>query len=347
MKYIIWTYDKCKKIALKYNTRKEFAINCGSAYKYAINNNILNEVCKHMMIKRKPMNYWTFEKCKEEAHKFNTRNEYRIKSGSSYDKALKNGWLNDICSHMKVVGNRNKRCIYACEFLDNSVYVGLTHNIEERQKVRNNDNTDAVTEHINKTNLIPKIVQLTNYIDVSDASISEGKFLLKYKENGWNILNKVKTGNIGGSYCRWSKEKCIEIAKMCKNKKEFYLNYRGAYSSSLRNNWLSEIYLIFNEKYHNKLIYKYDFCKSEALKYTSKKEFKIHNRGAYEASKRNGWHNDICKHMGYLNKIWTKEKCMEKICECNSKNEFRKRYSGAYYATIRNKWTELFDYINK
>ena len=54
-----------------------------------------------------------------------TRSEYRDNS-YSYRIALKNEWLDDICSHMKVIGNLHKRCIYVFEFSDKSVYVGLT-----------------------------------------------------------------------------------------------------------------------------------------------------------------------------------------------------------------------------
>lgn len=40
------------------------------------------------------------EICKQEALKYNTRYEYSKYSSSSYDSARRNGWLDDICSHM-------------------------------------------------------------------------------------------------------------------------------------------------------------------------------------------------------------------------------------------------------
>lgn len=299
MKYIVWSYESCKQEALKYLSKREFSIKCGSAYQYALRNKILNDVCSHMINKHKPSNYWTYEKCKEDALNYKTRNEYRIKSGSSYDKALKNNWLDEICSHMELVGNRYKRCLYAYEFSDNNVYIGLTRNLNERQKVRSNDNTDSVTEYINKTGLIPNVKKLTHYIDVNLASKLEGEILNNYKNNGWNILNKRKTGGIGGNYCKWNKEKCIKVALLCETKEEFYKKYKGAYSSSLRNGWISLIYETFGETYHKKLIYNKRDCKNEALKYKTKKEFKLNHRGMYEASLRNGWHNEICFHMIY------------------------------------------------
>ena len=41
--------SKGKTEALKYNTRKEFAQNCYSAYNYARKNKLLDTVCLHML----------------------------------------------------------------------------------------------------------------------------------------------------------------------------------------------------------------------------------------------------------------------------------------------------------
>lgn len=48
----------------------------------------------------KPKGYWTFECCKEEALKYKDKTEFKKYSGSAYTIAYKNGWLNEICSHM-------------------------------------------------------------------------------------------------------------------------------------------------------------------------------------------------------------------------------------------------------
>lgn len=50
---------------------------------------------------RKPMGYWTKEKCHKEALKYNTRGEFNEKSKGAYLFAYRNNWLDDICSHMK------------------------------------------------------------------------------------------------------------------------------------------------------------------------------------------------------------------------------------------------------
>jgi hypothetical protein len=40
----------------------------------------------------------------------------------------------------------------------------------------------------------------------------------------------------------WNKERCLEVSKNCKNKKQFQKKYYGAYSSSRKNNWLNEFF---------------------------------------------------------------------------------------------------------
>ena len=142
-------------------------------------------------------------------------------------------------------GNRFFRCVYSYEFSDNYVYVGLTYNLHERQIHRNSHLTDAVTRHIMETGLTPIRKQITDYIPVQEARILEGEILKKYKENNWNILNSTSTGGIGSTILTWTKEKCIDAAKSCNSRTEFCEKYRGAYSSSVKNGWINDIYLIY------------------------------------------------------------------------------------------------------
>jgi hypothetical protein len=41
----------------------------------------------------------------------------------------------------------------------------------------------------------------------------------------------------------------------------------------------------------------FEFVRNEALKYTNKQEFYLLDPGSYSASIRNGWYDEICKHM--------------------------------------------------
>lgn len=92
---INWTKESCHIEALKYTSRLEFQKGCRSAYRFAIHNKIIDEVCSHMILKIKPKNYWTKERCKEESMKYKTRHEFRCNSESAYAKTRISGWLDD------------------------------------------------------------------------------------------------------------------------------------------------------------------------------------------------------------------------------------------------------------
>lgn len=170
----------------------------------------------HKCLKEKRY-YKYYNDCKICAFKYETRGEFQKKDKNKYNIAYRHGWLDEICSHMKKIGNSYYRCVYVYEFEQfKSVYVGLTYDIDNRDLQHKNKNYSSVREFslINNTN-IPKIKQLTEYIDKDKASELEGFYLEKYKNDGWLILNKNKTGGLGGNNrnTTFTKEMCFEIAK--------------------------------------------------------------------------------------------------------------------------------------
>ena len=200
MKSFKWTKEKCGKIALKYNFRKEFQIADRNAYSAARYNGWLDEICGHMKRKKLPDKHWhNFNNCKNEALKYITKTDFVRNSQHVYSISLKNGWIDDICQHMIPRGDKYHRCIYVYEFIDNYAYVGLTHDLEKRKKNRKRDMSDAVSIHINETGLKPTIKKLTEYIPVEKAIVMEKHYHDKYINEGWKILNRVKTGGLGGS----------------------------------------------------------------------------------------------------------------------------------------------------
>lgn len=97
-----WTKEKCKEEALKYTTFKDFREYSSSAYSTAKRLKILNKICLHMNCKeRKPINYWNYDLCKNEALKYNNKKDFYTNSLSAYKASVKNKWINDVCSHMK------------------------------------------------------------------------------------------------------------------------------------------------------------------------------------------------------------------------------------------------------
>lgn len=245
-----WTKEKCQEEVLKYKTKKEFKENSTEAYNAARKNKWLNDISGHLLQLRKNNNYWTKERCHEEALKYNHRTEFNKNSVTAYIKAHKEKWLDEICSHMKILGNRSSKCIYSYEFSDNCVYVGLTYNIKDRQYRHENDKTSQVYKHIQKTSIKPIFKTLTGFIDVNEAIIKEEEYLQKYKSEGWVTLNVHKTGGIGGGVIKWTYEKCKIEAIKYNSRWEFCQKNSSAYYSVLKNKWGDELFSHMKPKHH-------------------------------------------------------------------------------------------------
>jgi T4 RnlA family RNA ligase len=286
-----WAKDICEIEASKYKSKRDFKKNSPGAYRSALYNGWIKDICNHMvpLIKN---NYWTKERCQEEALKYNSRSEFETGSPTAYLKSGKMGWRDEICSHMKSNGNRYKRCIYAIEFSDNHVYVGLTHDVDKRfnQHLKDIRNNSVVYRHYLDTGILPTYKKISDYIDVDVACKLEGEVLQKYKSEGWNILNLAKCGNVGGKTIKWTKEKCKEESLKYNNRNAFKINSPLAYNACRRNGWLDEIcdHMKNLKNYWDK-----DSCWKEASKYNKKDHFKLGNSGAYGAAYRNKWLDDF------------------------------------------------------
>lgn len=239
-----YSFEDCKKDAKNYIYRSEWKKKSRNIYQAAVRNKWLDKCCSHMKVIKKSNGYWNLIKCKKDALNYNSRLEWQHKSKAAYSRACKNKWLDECCNHMIKLGSRHKRLIYAFEFPDKSVYIGLTYNLELR---KNNHLLhtkkrikSTVFQYIEKTGLYPKFIELSDYLDRDIASIKEGEFLKQYKQEDWNILNKTKTGGLGGGIRFWTKEKCIDNALKYKSKSEWYKKSAGAYDAALKNKWIDE-----------------------------------------------------------------------------------------------------------
>jgi len=257
--------------------------------------------------------------------------------------------------------NNKNRCIYAYEFSDNHVYIGLTYDIKNRHNRHLNDNKSMVNIHISETNIKPELIQLTNYLFVDDAKLKENYYLNKYKKNEWIILNKAKTGSIGSPLIYWTKEKCQTESLKYKYRSEFYTKNSSAYSASLKNNWIDEVCSHMKYKTKKRGHWKnYDNCLKEAMKQKTKTKFRRYGSGAFNSSVKNGWKDKIYNEMNW-NKIlkikktinqnnekskskpngyWTKEKCHEELLKYKTKIEFKKKCGSAYNSSTKNKWID-------
>ena len=141
------------------------------------------------------------------------------------------------------------------------------------------------------------------------------------------------------------KQNCLDEAHKYIKRSYFKRKSNGAYEACVRNGWLDEICQHMIKQPNGSFRWDYDSCMDVALKCENIKEFKSKYSGAYGSSQKNGWLDDMNKHMVRSQKphgYWTLENVMIEAQKFSSRKEFGDNSEGgAYGAAQRNGWLGL------
>jgi hypothetical protein len=243
---------------------------------------------------RNPLNY---EHCLKMSQQYTNLKEFRLNHQKEYQTCHRKGWLDILNSLERSDKNLSKRCVYEYKFPDNSVYVGLTWNFELRHynHMDYDYSKSAVYRHMNKTGLIPTYRIVLDYTDEDTASTFEEELREKYLEEGYNVLNKIRAGGLGGGRKNYSKSEIQEESLKYDNRKSFCTHSAGYYRSALKQGIIDEvcshmkttqeIQLYWNENRVSELI------KSNNI--TSRGMLKKLNNNAYNSARRKGFLNKL------------------------------------------------------
>lgn len=284
--------DACAKEALKYQRRVDFQRGSNSAYTYAMKHGFLDDICGHMTF------YGVLSEEKEIARTNYVRKNLLItdEEWKELESTLENA------SKSKTHSNRIQRfrCIYACEFDDNHVYVGLANNLKQRIKQHLRTAKSPIYKYIEESKAMFKFKIIRGFEPEKVAQKNEGEVEAMYENLGWIVLNKAKTGALGGDYLYWTLERCLEVAKLATSMSDYCRRFSGAYASCRRNNWVDELRKIIpqNVKPQRKSkIWTLEELEHEAMKYNCRTDFKAHSSSAYKYAKKNDLLDKICREM--------------------------------------------------
>jgi very-short-patch-repair endonuclease len=98
-----WTKERVLEDAKKYSYLTLWINAEQSGYSAAKRNGWLKEACAHMVSPKKRMGYWTKEALLNDARKYQTKSEWKSRSGSAYATALSKGLLEECTSHMNSI----------------------------------------------------------------------------------------------------------------------------------------------------------------------------------------------------------------------------------------------------
>jgi len=343
-----WVKEKCGEEALKYNTYKEFRKNNFTVYQIIKNKGWRDELCGHMTREVRPRGYWTYDRCKETALRYNDRDILGKKEGGCYVTILKNNW-DELLSHITKKTTLVQRFIYAFEFSDNHVYVGLTHNLSKRKSNHLTSESSSVFKHIKKTGLeftFKTVYERPFPVDV--AGEIEKEVIEDYRSKGWSILNIKKPGGLGGSYNIWTKEKCrIECLKYDK-----VSTLRRSVKQHLiyiikNNGWWDELtsHMEKDSRDVKRKLYRWDREKilDAAKKVNSPTEFRTKYSGAYKMARALGIKEEVYnlyEPKGKLIANYTEEDCLNIALKYKYKGEFSENHQRLYSHCKKNKWIE-------
>ena len=281
-----WDLTTCANEALKYDSRRAFSQGSASAYNASIKNGWLENVCQHMALLQKPNGYWSIERITVTAKKFTSRSKFMEKESGAYNAARRLNVLDAVCSHMEKIGSKYERAIYAIEFDDNSVYVGLTQNYDSRL----NAHKSKTNLHIGKKmlSMAYQFIKFNDWLPIDEAPAAEGTCILEYRDKGWTILNRNKAGGLGAQPAKHTYLDIKRKATACDSVSEFKESYASEYQIAHRNGWWEKLSAHMARKTeHGKWTFKAVIEKS--LNYRTLFEFRTNANGAYNAAIRNDW----------------------------------------------------------
>ena len=204
------------------------------------------------------------------------------------------------------MNKKEKKYLIYSYIINDSVYVGLTNNICRRHNEHlNGGEKDSLFKYCSDNNIgIPEPIILERGLISSEAQVKEGDWLKYYIDKKYNIINKAKCGyqtsSLGGMNTNNCQTKCL-------NKKK---------------------------------IISYEDCYEEALKYKTKKEFRINNLKYYNYSLKMGLIKDyvwIKRYKGGINKDEIKlNDYLKYVNECKNLSEFSFKYRKYYLWGLKN-----------
>lgn len=293
---------------------------------------------------RKPLGWWTKERCREEALKYKSRVEFS-RISQAYKVSLYNGWLDEICGHMVELNHKwtleevvelasrydklsdfvrdNPKAYKAC-FVNGWKEIALG-SLEKMNKY-DYDSVRAIA------------MQYATRKEFRDNNISAYYYA---KRKGDDFLDLVCSHMpFEKKIIRWTKEMAVKKASEYATYKDFIKDKAlASYCSRCGRDFFDKVTERFN-RVPKRGVWTDEELVCEARKYNRKDEFHKCSSGAFNAARKRGkdFFDMITSHMqkGHRNNKCTKENVIKYAKECCSYKDFRLKDRSYYNYAMKN-----------
>lgn len=186
---------------------------------------------------------WNKLECQKEALKYKSRSDFMVNSHSAYNSALKNKWLDEICSHMIILKHnwtKNECQKEALKYKTRSEFEKNNHNMWYFAK--NHKWLDEICSHM----VILKHKWTKNECQKEALKYTSRNKFKKYNHSVWQFAQKHKWLDDICSHMiqlrHWSIEECEIEASKYKNKTDFSRKNHNMYEFARSRKWLDKIF---------------------------------------------------------------------------------------------------------
>lgn len=291
-----YTREECYKIAQGCKTKAEMRRKNMSAYNVAWKNNWFDDYDwfedGYKLAGQNAIVY-TKEYCLKIARDFKTVKELRAKYPNVYDAICRNNWNKHLTwlEREPKLEERSNTVIYAYIFQEhNTVYVGLS--IDKKNRNLQHHSSGPVFNFAKKHNKpIPEMTILESGLHHNTEALEmEDYYINKFRSEGWNMLNKAKSGvsgSLGNLHShKLSKKTCYILSLDCTTRSEFKKKHYTAYQKSVKNRWLDEWEHLAAPK--TGLKWTPEKIMNEVYKFDKFSDFRKYKIDAYNAAWRKG-----------------------------------------------------------
>lgn len=259
----------------------------------------------------KPHGYWIFDRCFQDALKFETRKSWCLGSPSAYGAALRNGWVDACCGHMEVLVRPDGYwTIDRCRS-DSAKY---STRVEWRQASPGGHSAacksgwlDACCQHmpyVNRPNgfwTLSKCAEdARRFHSKSEWRIGSSAAHTAAYKNGWldeccrHMTGSRKTNG------HWNLQRCLEVASQYSFRTEWKSLGQSSYTAAHKNGWLDVCCAHMIETVHPSGYWTFERCLESAAGFSARKDWATSDvgRSAYGAARREGWVDRIAKEVG-------------------------------------------------